>query len=360
MSGGDARSRLITVFTSLRHRGLTLGISELLDALRAVDGGWGAGSDDALKRVARLLWCRTPLEVGELEDAWEDTSVAFPEPESADPADDASVPHAPNQGKVPLETGNASPPTLVTVDQRATGTWVPLPFVSPVTEEGSSEGSELIADRPISRRSMAYAWRHLRRPAPEGPADVLDIEATVGRVASQGLYLAPVWRRRLINQAQLVILLDQNGSMVPFHRFTRDLVETARFESTIARVECYYFHNVPPDNLYLNPHMTEPVPWDHLASGMTSETAVLIVSDAGAARGHRRLERILATTRFLVSLGGLTERVACLNPMPEGRWASTSAAAIARVVPMFPMDSNGLERAVDMIRGLAIQPGPHQ
>jgi uncharacterized protein with von Willebrand factor type A (vWA) domain len=95
------------------------------------------------------------------------------------------------------------------------------------------EPSALQAYYPISRRSMVYNWRYLRRPVPDGPQDVLDIAATVQQVARQGFYLSPVYKRRDRNDARLLLLVDQNGSMTPFHHFTCDLVETAKDESSL-------------------------------------------------------------------------------------------------------------------------------
>ncbi len=78
---------------------------------------------------------------------------------------------------------------------------------------------------------------------------------------------------------------------------------------------------------------------------------MLIVSDGGAARGYRRLERIQATTEFLLDIGQKTNHIAWLNPMPQNRWNRTSAQLIAYRVPMYPMNNQGLSNAIDTIMG---------
>jgi len=173
------------------------------------------------------------------------------------------------------------------------------------------------------------------------------------QTARQGFFLYPVYDRRQRNYAHLVLLIDQGGSMVPFHRFTRDLVETARDEqeSQIWQVELAYFQNVPPPHVFRDPHLTEPLPLEHVLAGFTADTSVLLVSDAGAARGYRRNERIRATAEFLVRLKRWTTLIAWLNPMPQSRWASTSAQFIARLVPMFQMDRDGFSNAINALRG---------
>jgi hypothetical protein len=198
---------------------------------------------------------------------------------------------------------------------------------------------------------MAYTWRYLRRPVKDGPRDVLDIEATVERSARQGFFLHPVYDRRETNYAHLVLLIDQGGSMVPFHRFTRDLVDTAGGESTIQRVDVAYFHNVPPPSVFRDPHLAEPLSLEKALAECTPDSSVLVVSDAGAARGYRSMDRIRATTEFLVKLRRRTTLIAWLNPMPQPRWASTSAQFIARLVAMFQMDPDGFGNAVDVLRG---------
>jgi hypothetical protein len=229
----------------------------------------------------------------------------------------------------------------------------PLPVRTPSHLPPSEPGPELRLYWPLSRRAMVYAWRYLRRPVKEGPRDVLNVTATVEQTARQGFFLHPVYDRRQWNDAHLVLLIDQGGSMVPFHRFTRDLRETAcdEEESRIRKVEVAYFQNVPPPQVFRDPYLTQPVLLKTLFAGFTADTGVLLVSDAGAARGYRRPERIRATAEFLVRLKQHTRRLAWLNPMPQARWASTSAQFIARLAPMFQMDRAGFGHAIDVLQG---------
>ncbi len=224
---------------------------------------------------------------------------------------------------------------------------------TPFIPESVEDNSELQTYFPVTRRALSYLWRYLRRPVADGPVDVIDIDATVQQVSRTGFFLAPVYRRREVNHARLVLLIDQEGSMTPFHRFTRDLVETAQEDSTLqaANVSAYYFHNVPATYLYADDHLIQPISLAEVLNSCDSETSVLIVSDAGAARGHRRMERVGATTEFLVQLKQRTSLISWLNPMPSDRWFSTSAEIIAYLVPMEPMDEDGMGNAIDVVRG---------
>ncbi|MCK7582251.1 MAG: hypothetical protein MZV65_46045 [Chromatiales bacterium] len=66
---------------------------------------------------------------------------------------------------------------------------------------------------------------------------MVDVAATVEQTARRGFFHAPVLRRRECNHAHLVLMLDHLGSMIPFHHYLRDLVETALCESSLRQVE---------------------------------------------------------------------------------------------------------------------------
>lgn len=137
--------------------------------------------------------------------------------------------------------------------------------------------------------------------------------------------------------------------MVPFHRLTRRL---ARFvdeadERGLTRRDRYYFHNIPSEGLFTNPNLTRGVPYEEVLAGCSPSTGVLIVSDAGAARGGRLLQRIQLTTRFLMQIGAITRHLFWLNPMPSDRWPGSSAQIIAHRVRMAAIDPVEFTRAAD-------------
>jgi uncharacterized protein with von Willebrand factor type A (vWA) domain len=148
----------------------------------------------------------------------------------------------------------------------------------------------------------------------------------------------------------LLILVDQEGSMTPFHHFSKDLVETAQYESSIEKVDVVYFHNLPAEYIYQNRFLTNKVALETVLSQCDSETRVLIVSDGGAARGYRRRERISATTEVIWEIQQHTNLIAWLNPVPQPRWNSTSAKIISHLVPMFPMNQEGLIQAIAILQ----------
>jgi hypothetical protein len=340
------------VFARLRRDEFDLGVSELLAALDLAQSDLVAGDPDELRAGVRLVWCKTPEEQLRFDAVWQAALAAAAPPFGTDaPAAAAPAETPPPPADAEQRAGEAGP-QLAPQPAAAEQEWGVLPVHAPLTPISRDRQYDLQTYGPVSRRAMAYGWRQLRRPLADGPADALDVETTVTRAARQGFFLAPVYGRRERNHAHLLLLIDQGGSMTPLHRFSRDLVETAcAAQSTLARVEVVYFHNVPGEYVYDDPHLTHPRPRDDALAGCRGDTSVLIVSDAGAVRGRRELARIRATTSVLFRLKQITPLLAWLNPMPQTRWPGTSAQIIKRLVPMYQMDWDGFSSAIDVLRG---------
>jgi uncharacterized protein len=205
---------------------------------------------------------------------------------------------------------------------------------------------------PVKRRQMKQSWRHLRRMIREGVATELDMAATVRQVAHDGILLHPVMIPPRINKTELVLLLDQDGSMVPFHALSLQLAETAQRGGRLRQSRTYYFHNCPVDYLYHDAWHQEAQPTsDVLAQFHRDRTVVLIFSDAGAARSGMNAERVMLTVEFLRRLKRRVNHVTWLNPMPKSRWADTTAGHISRYVPMFEGTRRGLDQAIGVLQG---------
>ncbi len=205
---------------------------------------------------------------------------------------------------------------------------------------------------PVTQRQMKQIWRYLRRPVREGAPTELDVEATVNQIGEQGILLKPVLVPRRVNRAELLLLIDQDGSMVPFHALSRRLAETAVRGGRLGKAGIYYFHNCPIEYLYHDPTHQKAEAVTNLFTHLRPErTAVLIFSDAGAARGGFSLERLKLTTAFLEQLRQRVRYTAWLNPVPHSRWFGTTAGEIARLVAMFELDRRGLDNAIGVLRG---------
>ena len=348
----DPHALALDLFTRLHRSGFNIGVAELLALHRALEGGWGTTGPDDLAGVARLVWCNSRQEQAEFDLQWQALAAYWAAHPGSATAGTAGAPPPIAPAPPPREESAPAPPQPESrVQPERHPEVAALPVRAPFIPAPAPGEESIQSYWPLSRRDMVYAWRYLRRPVADGPADVLDVAATVERVARQGFYLAPVYHRRVRNHAHLLLLVDQGGSMIPFHRFTRELVETAQQESTLERVEVYYFQNVFGERVYRDPHRTDALSLDAALAGCDAESSILIVSDAGAARGRTRLDRISATALALATLKSHTMLLAWLNPMPRVRWRGSSAQIIAGQVAMQPMQADGMSNAIDQLRG---------
>lgn len=207
---------------------------------------------------------------------------------------------------------------------------------------------------PMTSRQMQQSWRYLRRLVREGPPVELDVAATIRQVSCDGMLLQPILRARRVNRNELLLLVDQDGSMVPFHSLSERLAKTAISGGRLASTGIYYFHNCPSEYLYHDPyHQEAEAISDVLAEVHSEYTGVLIFSDAGAARGAFNQQRLDLTIDFLEQLRGQLRYVAWLNPMSRDRWDGT-ASEISKHVPMFELSHQGLNQAIDVLRGKSI------
>jgi hypothetical protein len=105
---------------------------------------------------------------------------------------------------------------------------------------------------------------------------------------------------------------------------------------------------------YDDPALTRPRPLPDVLGQVTAATGVLVMSDGGAARGKLDMARLLDTVGLLKAVGTAesgSSGVAWLNPVSPRKWRRTTAAAVARHVPMYTFTREGLDLAVDALRG---------
>ena len=213
----------------------------------------------------------------------------------------------------------------------------------------------------ISFRQMIQSWRYFRLTQAFGFSTDPDIPAMIQQVAKDGIFTEMIYQKALVNRDDsLLIFADRRGSMTPFHGLVDSLIRTARREGGHHKAQVYYFQNYPMDYVYARPYFTQPKRVDAILSKASQQHSyVLVISDAGAAKGHLNKGRVAATGFIENEKGGyeldrdsfiskvlhLTKDVVWLNPMPRNRWKGTSAELIAQM-PMIKMyslhDSNRL------------------
>ena len=155
--------------------------------------------------------------------------------------------------------------------------------------------------------------------------------------------------KKLRQKSRLLVLVDRQGSMTPFTLLIKAIVHSLSEEKLSDRTCFYYFHDCPEEFLYRDSHLFNAVPTASVLDKQAKESSVLIISDAGAARGFYDQERVADTKLFIEIISRYTSRYAWLNPMPQNRWQGTTAQDIANMISMFPLNCEGLNDAVNIL-----------
>ncbi len=359
-------SLLFPIFDYLRKHGVPLGVSEYSLAVGMVRDGIGIESPSQFKRLCRLLWTKSREDQELLDIAFEE--YLEPQLEAEIELEVVELPMtgdgaADNDTEEPKKQPSPKPDTQ---EQPKSNTATQRLYrrqlqVRPTALTNASSLQSFpryhsvkyhVTPRlPLSKRDMAGAWRQFRRFSRIGPAEDLDVEATIAEICRTNLFLHPVLQPRRRNQAELLLLIDQQGSMTPFSPFIETLVESILRGGLLGRVYIFYFHDCPKRILFTQPNLTQSVLPEQVLSHHAKDNSVLLVSDAGAGRGDYDGERIEDTQRFVQILGDYTYLYACLNPVPANRWPHTTAEEIARLLPMLPLNRDGLNDAINVLRG---------
>lgn len=372
------------LFRELVANGVPIGIRDYLDGIRALRLGYGQcgvalpgedGMRQALCALARTLWARSdeehrlisrwfariPAPPGALVEEVDAALDAFEEEALPRHTPDTLAPGQPDTranyatGKRGGETGPVDdtndqtvPRVRVRFESAQEGGGLPVPRleVAPVMGEDYVLNPQTL----VSLRDLAVLWRRYRRSTRSGPRTELDLGATVGERCRRGLLLKPVCRPRRGNSARLLILADASPSMDPWRPFLATLADSLHFGRL--RYDVFYFANQPRKQLFASPDLRAPQDRDEVLRRHAG-AGLLILSDAGSARGYLNRRRATQTVDFLAGAITCCPAAVWLNPMPRARWAGTTAARIAAEtrVPMLPLDASQLLRAVDILRG---------
>lgn len=367
---------LLGLFRELKANGVPVGTRDYLDGVEALRLGFGQGDRAALRDLASALWGRSDEErrlIGrwfdvlpppdgaliatiddelDARDAATDEAIASPAATTARPAAPTPASGGPVPGAAPGATvdTSAAQAARARVSFAATreGSGLPIPRLASAPQIG--EDYVLNPQPLISPRDMAVLWRRYRRSTRHGPRTEMDLAATLRERCRRGLLCRPVCRPRRSNSARLLILADASPSMDPWRPFLATLAASLPL-GRLARAELRYFNNQPRRQLYATPNLDEPEDRDEVLRRHAG-AALLVVSDAGSARGALNRRRALQTADFLADARRLFPSAVWLNPMPARRWAGTTAGLIAHgPVPMLPIDAPNLLRAIDILRG---------
>lgn len=371
------------LFKELRHRGFPLTLDDLEVLRESLQAGFGWSSLEALRQLCNSLWAKSRQEQEILtvlfnqstlkDEAWQLFSV------SAQKGSDTGSSNQLEQEKPPQEYKEIS------VTKSPTG----LPPISLKDIEISKRQFIFVPQFPLNYREVAQIWRCLRRPVRQGLPTELDVEATITRRSQLGVAVPVILRPRHRKVARLLLLVDRQGSMTPFHRFCEEVCKAIQQAGRLEETTIYYFHNVPAEGaddhvleplskelfpvidsilpqitslntdfidtafIYEDSNLLAPIPLKDVLEKNALNTFVVIISDAGAIRNHYSVPRLLDTISFVKVLRTYTLSYVWLNPLPKPYWKdkNNTATQIARHVPMFALEREGIQQAVNVLRG---------
>lgn len=229
---------------------------------------------------------------------------------------------------------------------------------SAVAQASERRFQNLRSDRVLDTRSIGAALNKLRKLARDQGPDELDIDESVDRSARQG-EIELVLRPPKKNRVKLLLLLDVGGSMDPFAALCERLFSAAHQSSHFAAKKTYFFHNCVYDTLYTDISRGIGERTSDVLAQIDQTWTVIFVGDAwmspheltfdgnyfsfsqAKTPGIEQLKRIARTARAS----------AWLNPEPQRIWNAPSVREIRRVFPMFELTLDGLDKAVDHLRG---------
>lgn len=367
----EPRLLLFGVFRELVSRGVPLGIADYLDALRALQMGFGMSGNDAeadapsrqsLLRLCRILWARDSREARLIETLFD--RIPPPPLEPIRQADDALEPlfaerEVPAESASGQQFGEATPVpsegephAVVSIERGSNTEGLGLPQLSAVDVD-TRETYVFQPQTVISPRNLAVLWRRFRERVPVGPPVEFDLEATIRAYCRQGALAQARFRPLLVNQGKILILADTSPSMTAWFPFLEVLAESLSLGG-LESACLVYFSNVPRRKLYVTPQLARPVSADSVFQDMRG-AGVLVVSDAGAVRGFLNHRRVKQTLDFLGHVQREMRAVAWVNPMPRDRWSGNTAGGIANQannIAFLPLQRSALIRAIDILRGM--------
>lgn len=351
------RPPLEGLFLHLVRSGFPLSVRDYEDALAALRLGHGTLTRERLHRLCETLWAHSDEERIHLARLFRDLPRPTPEairamthtcqPEESGPPAAAGTERAKPAGESRQEPAPA-PVVEFAAAAEAGGIGLPQAAIPPELLQ-----PHVLTPRPaVGLRQMIVTWRRFRLARRSGPKVQLDIAATIAEKCRCGTLTEPVLVAERSNLARLLVLFDASPSMAPW-RGTGAVVGDSLGRSQLGHAAIHYFDNDPAEGLFESARLMRPQSLRDVARQHPA-CALLVIGDAGAARGRSDRERIRSTRTFaeLARDAGWWP-IAWLNPMPRPRWAGSSAARIAAIpgIAMFEFTEDGLILAVDHLRG---------
>lgn len=381
-------SALEILFRRLRAEGFSLGPGEFADVVRAFDRGFGLGSRRALHRTLRALWARSPQEwsifdrifalcigdpaerpmAGDDADSWSGTDPR--NDESSDDSREPSDEDEPASSQTPLDRtprpteyaaltdemlsardlSRISERVARTVDANlAPEVAAELRATTAATEPLLVQFAAEHPAWPIRHRETVTALRqHTRRVTRS--TDVVDVDATVSRVAEQGYFLEPEWSTEGRRQ-RLFIVVDRGRTLEPFAPIFDRLALAMDRAGAVIEIDRYSVRESPTRFRHEATGRSVSSS-EFLAGAHRRDARIVVVSDAGASFEALDRDRLESWTGWLRTAIGQRARVGWWHPVPLDRLPTRVVEALRKSgATVRSLDRSGLGEVLVALAG---------
>lgn len=234
---------------------------------------------------------------------------------------------------------------------------------SAVQVAGERNFKDFRQDTILDIRQFQMAFRKLRQYSSrvEGEKTELDIDKTIDETCENAGMLKIVYDKPRKNTVKLLLLIDSDGSMLPYSQLCNRLFQAVSKSNHFKDLKIYYFHNCIYDNLYNTPYCKRGdwVETDWVLNTLDSEYKVIFVGDAAMAPSELYRKGGNAVIglwnkelgiQWLQKFKRRYKKQIWLNPIEKASWEWTYGAqtiqAIGEVFPMFELTLDGLEAGI--------------
>ena len=216
-------------------------------------------------------------------------------------------------------------------------------------------------DNTLDIRQFQMAFRLLRQYSDQSLGDKteFDVDGTIRDTCDNAGTLKVRYKRPRRNTVKVLMLMDSGGSMSYYSQLCSMLFQAARQSNHFKELHVYYFHNCVYSRVYTDPRMyrEHAVPTDWILQNFGSEYKVILVGDA-LMDMYELMEKRYDFRAGEVKWSGLDQikrfrehydHLIWLNPEEPPRWGGywgESYGHIAKVVDMYPLTVDGLERGM--------------
>ncbi len=234
---------------------------------------------------------------------------------------------------------------------------------SAVQVAGERNFQDFRQDKILDIRQFQMAFRRLRQYSSRVDAQEteLNIDKTIDETCENAGMLKIVYDKPRKNTVKVLLLIDSDGSMLPYSRLCNRLFQAVSQANHFKDLKVYYFHNCIYDHLYTTPYCKrgEWIETNWVLRNLDSEYKVIFVGDATMApselykRGGNSYIGLWNEEPGIIWLDKFKKRYKkqiWLNPISQSSWdwvyGAKTISAISGVFPMFELTLDGLEAGI--------------